>query len=284
VVNELSEPYSSPEEYQRVLEERIRSGSMGYRKLFDLTGKVAVVTGGGGGLGRPTALGLADFGADVVVTSRDLQKLMKVKEEIERLGRRSLAISCDVTKPEEVKNMVKQTVDAFGKIDILVTYAGVNIPKPAEDYPYEDWNKVIDVNVTGVFLTCKEVGKVMIAQKRGKIINISSVRGMYGLPRNYAAYCTSKGAVIALTKQLACEWAKFNIQVNAIAPTVIATPLTAHIMRDPELSQTMKSRILLGRWGYPDDIIGAIVYFASDASNFVTGQILFIDGGVTSWA
>jgi gluconate 5-dehydrogenase len=166
VVNELSEPYSSPEEYQRVLEERIRSGSMGYRKLFDLTGKVAVVTGGGGGLGRPTALGLADFGADVVVTSRDLQKLMKVKEEIERLGRRSLAISCDVTKPEEVKNMVKQTVDAFGKIDILVTYAGVNIPKPAEDYPYEDWNKVIDVNVTGVFLTCKEVGKVMIAQKR----------------------------------------------------------------------------------------------------------------------
>jgi len=280
----MSEIFESPEAYQRVLEERIRSGSMGYRKLFDLTDKVAIVTGGAGGLGRPTALGLADFGANVVVTSRNLEKLEKVKSEIEQLGREALAIRCDVTKPEEVKNMVKQTVDHFGKIDILITYAGVNIPKPAEDYPYEDWKKVIDVNVTGVFLTCREVGKVMIKQRRGKIINVSSVRGAFGLPRNYVAYCTSKGAVIMLTRQLACEWAKFNIQVNAIAPTVIATPLTAHIMADPELSKTMKSRILLGRWGYPDDLIGAIIYFASDASNFVTGQVLFIDGGVTSWA
>jgi len=280
----MSEIFESPEAYQRVLEERIRSGSMGYRKLFDLTDKVAIVTGGAGGLGRPTALGLADFGANVVVTSRNLEKLEKVKSEIEQLGREALAIRCDVTKPEDVENMVKQTVDHFGKVDILVTYAGINIPKPAEEYPYEDWEKVIGVNVTGVFLTCREVGKVMIKQRSGKIINVSSVRGAYGLPRNYVAYCTSKGAVIALTKQLACEWAKFNIQVNAIAPTVIATPLTAHIMADPELSKTMKSRILLGRWGYPDDLIGAIIYFASDASNFVTGQVLFIDGGVTSWA
>ncbi len=280
----MSEAFESPEAYERVLQERIKTGSMGYRKLFDLTGKVALVTGGTGGLGRPTALGLADFGANVAVVGRDVEKLERVKGEIEKIGSKALAIRCDVTKPEEVKNMVKQAVDAFGRIDILVTYAGMNIPKPAEDYPTEDWEKVIGLNVTGVFLTCREVGKVMINQRRGKIINISSVRGMYGLPRNYAAYCTSKGAVIALTKQLACEWAKFNIQVNAIAPTVIATPLTAHIMADPELSKSMKSRILLGRWGYPDDLIGAIVYFASDASNFVTGQILFIDGGVTAWA
>ncbi|MEM4298234.1 MAG: glucose 1-dehydrogenase [Nitrososphaerota archaeon] len=276
--------FASSEEYERVLEERIKSGSMGYRKLFDLKDKVAVVTGGSGGLGRPTALGLADFGADVVVVARDLAKLDRVKNEIERLGRRSKAISCDVTKPEDVKSMVRQVVDDFGRIDILITYAGMNIPKPAEEYPFEDWKKVMDVNVTGVFLTCQEVGKVMIRQKRGKIINISSVRGVFGMPRNYVAYCTSKAAVMMLTRQLACEWAPFNIQVNCIAPTVVATPLTAHIMRDPELSKSMLSRIRMGRWAYPDDLIGAVIYFASDASNFVTGQVLFIDGGVTSWA
>lgn len=279
----MSEVFESPEEYQRVLEERIKRGSMGYRKLFDLTDRVAVVTGGTGGLGRPTALGLADFGANVAVVARDEAKLEKVRNEISHLGRKALAVKCDVTNPDDVKNMVQQVIKEFGKIDILITYAGMNIPKPAEEYPYEDWKKVMDVNVTGVFLCCKEVGKVMINQKRGKIINVSSVRGAFGLPRNYVAYCTSKGAIIILTKQLACEWAKFNIQVNAIAPTVIATPLTAHIMADPEFSKSMKSRILLGRWGYPDDLIGAIVYFASDASNFVTGQTLFIDGGVTSW-
>ncbi|MBS7647447.1 glucose 1-dehydrogenase [Candidatus Bathyarchaeota archaeon] len=257
---------------------------MGFQKLFDLKDKVAIVTGGSGGLGRPTALGLADFGANVVVVARDLTKLEKVKSEIEKLGRKSMAISCDVTKPEEVKNMVKQVVDNFGRIDILVTYAGMNIPKPAEDYPFEDWKKVMDVNVNGVFLTCQEVGKVMIRQRRGKIINISSVRGVFGMPRNYIAYCTSKAAVIMITRQLACEWAPFNIQVNCIAPTVVATPLTAHIMRDPELSKSMLSRIRMGRWAYPDDLIGAVVYFASDASNFVTGQVLFIDGGVTTWA
>ncbi|MCX8177986.1 MAG: glucose 1-dehydrogenase [Candidatus Bathyarchaeota archaeon] len=280
----MSLAFSSPEEYNRVLEERIKRGTMGYQNLFNLKGRVAIVTGGSGGLGRPTALGLADFGADVVVVARDMEKLDKVRGEIEQLGRKAMAISCDVTNPEEVKSMVKQVVDNFGRIDILVTYAGINMPKPAEEYPLEDWKRVMDVNVTGVFLTCREVGKVMIKQRGGKIINISSVRGAFGMPRNYVAYCTSKGAVIMLTKQLACEWAPYNVRVNCVAPTVVATPLTAHIMRDPELSKAMLSRIRMGRWAYPDDIIGAIIYFASDASNFVTGQVLFIDGGVTTWA
>ena len=181
--------------------------------------------------------------------------------------------------------MVKQAVDAFGKIDILVTYAGLNIPsKPAEEYPLSDFHTVMETNVTGVFLTCREVGKVMIKQRRGKIINVSSVRGFYGLPGNYAAYATSKGAVFALTRQLATEWAKYNIQVNLIAPTVIMTPLTAHIPKNPVLGPLMKSRILLGRWACPDDVVGAVIFFASDASNFITGQVLFIDGGVTAWA
>ncbi|MEM2544403.1 MAG: glucose 1-dehydrogenase [Nitrososphaerota archaeon] len=271
------------DDYEKSLAERVKSGSMGYRRLFDLSGRIAVITGGGGGLGRPTALGLADFGADIVVVGRSMDKLERVRKEVEQLGRKCLPISCDVTKPDDVKKMVKEVVDNFGKINILVNYAGINILRPAEEYPLEDWKTVMDINVTGVFLSCREVGRVMIQQRQGKIINVSSVRGAFGLPRNYVAYCTSKGAVNMLTKQLACEWARFNIQVNAIAPTVIATPLTSHIMRDPELSKSMMSRILLGRWGIPDDLIGAIVYFASDASNFVTGQILYIDGGVTSW-
>ncbi|WP_290726435.1 glucose 1-dehydrogenase [Archaeoglobus sp.] len=280
----VKEVFESVEDYQKSLEERVQSGSMGYRKMFDLTGKVAVVTGATGGLGGPIALGLADFGCDVVVVGRRVEVLEKLKTSIEKLGRKALAIKCDITKEEDVVNLVNKTVEEFGRIDILVNCAGINIPKPAEEYPLEDWNKVMDANVTGVFLVCREVGKVMIKQNGGKIINVSSVRSEYGLPRNYIAYCASKAAVNLITKQLACEWAKYNILVNAIAPTVIATPLTAHIMKDPELSRTMKSRILLGRWGYPDDLIGAVIFFASDASNFVTGQILFIDGGVTSWA
>ncbi|MCK4952843.1 glucose 1-dehydrogenase [Candidatus Bathyarchaeota archaeon] len=256
---------------------------MGYRNLFDLTDKVAIVTGGAGGLGRPTSLGLADFGANVVVTDIKREALEKVKSEIEQLGRESLAITCDVTNPEDVKKMVKQTMDKFGRIDILVTYAGRNIPKPAEEYPYEDWKSIIDLNVTGVFLCNQEVGKVMIKQKRGKIVNVSSVRGRYGLKRNYIGYCTSKGAVDMITRTLACEWAKFNVLVNAIAPTVVETPLTAHILANPDFAKSMKDRIPLGRWGFPDDLIGAVIYFASDASNFITGQILYIDGGVTTW-
>ncbi len=275
--------FKSGEEYQKVLIERIKSGSMGYRNLFDLTDKVAIVTGGAGGLGRPTSLGLADFGANVVVTDIKREALEKVKSEIEQLGRESLAITCDVTNPEDVKKMVKQTMDKFGRIDVLVTYAGRNIPKPAEEYPYEDWKSIIDLNVTGVFLCNQEVGKVMIKQKRGKIVNVSSVRGRYGLKRNYIGYCTSKGAVDMITRTLACEWAKFNVLVNAIAPTVVETPLTAHILANPDFAKSMKDRIPLGRWGFPDDLIGAVIYFASDASNFITGQILYIDGGVTTW-
>lgn len=281
----MAEVYDSPEEYEKVLSERIGKGDMGYHDLFNLKGKVAIVTGATGGLGRPTALGLADFGADIVVVSRNREKLEKLRDEIEQLGRRALAVPCDVTFSEQVKNMVQKTVDEFGKVDILVTYAGKNIPKVAEEYTDEDWKSVLDVNITGTFLTNREVGKVMIKQKSGKIINISSVRGAYGQPSgNYVAYATTKGGTISLTRQLAAEWAKFNIQVNVLAPTVVITPLTSHILASPELSKTFKSRILLGRWAYPDDLIGAILYFASKASDFVTGQTLFLDGGATTWA
>lgn len=278
----ISESY---EAYHAFLEERIRRKQLGYRKLFDLTNKVAIITGGGGGLGLPTALALSDFGAKIVLVGRDVDKLKRALDHVKEAGGEGLVVQADVTKEEDVKRMVQEVVNSYGRIDILVTFAGINIPShPAEEYPLENFHKVMEVNVTGVFLTCREVGKIMIKQRRGKIINVASVRSFFGLPGNYVAYVTSKSAVVGLTRQLAVEWAKYNIQVNAIAPTVILTPLTAHIPRNPQLSQLMKSRILLGRWGVPDDIVGAIVFFASDASNFVTGQVLLVDGGVTAWA
>ncbi len=251
--------------------------------LFDLTGKVAVVGGGAGGIGRALALGLADYGADVAVTSRGLEKLEKVAGEISNRGRKALAVPADITDEKSVQDMVTRTLNEFGHIDILVNAAGLAIRKPAEDFPIDEWQQVMDVNTRGTFLCCKAVGKVMIKQHGGKIVNMSSVRGRYGLPIDYAAYCPSKGAVDTLTRTLACEWAKYNILVNAVAPTVVETELTKPALADPEYAKRMKARIPLGRWAMPDDIVGATIFFASKASDFVTGQVLYIDGGVTTW-
>ncbi|MBN2238332.1 MAG: glucose 1-dehydrogenase [Dehalococcoidales bacterium] len=251
--------------------------------LFDLSGKVAVVTGGAGGIGKALALGLADAGADVVVTSRGLEKLEKTAGEIKEKGRSSLAISTDVTDEKSVQSMVETVLKEYSRIDILVNGAGVAIRKPADEFPIDEWQTVMDANVRGTFLCCQAVGRQMLKQNGGKIINISSVRGRYGLPSGYAAYCPSKGAVDTLTRTLACEWAKNNILVNAIAPTVIETELTKELLADVAYANTLKARIPMGRWGVTEDLIGPCVFFASDASNFVTGQILYIDGGVTTW-
>jgi len=250
---------------------------------FDLSGKVAVVTGGAGGIGRALALGLADAGADVVVASRGLAKLEEIPKQARAKGRKSLAVSVDVTNPKSVEDMVEHTLKVFPRIDILVNGAGVAIRKPADTFPIDDWQRVMDVNTRGTWLCCQAVGRVMIKQHSGKIINVSSVRGRYGLPAGYAAYCPSKGAVDTLTRTLACEWAKHNVLVNAIAPTVVETELTKELLADVEYAKTMKARIPMGRWAMTDDIVGPTIFFASDASNFVTGQILYIDGGVTTW-
>jgi len=256
---------------------------MDTRRLFDLSDRVALVTGGAGGIGRAIALGLADMGADVVVVSRNRGRLEEVAERIRSLGRRSLVAPADVTDEAQVNAAVEESLRSFDTIDILVNAHGLAIRKPAETFPIEEWQQVMNVNVRGTFLPCQAVGRVMIEKKKGKIINLSSVRGQYGLPRDYAAYSTSKGAVDTLTKTLACEWAKFNIQVNAIAPTIVETELTAKALADPAYAQQMRSRIPMGRWATTDDLIGLAVYFASDASNFVTGQIVYVDGGVTTW-
>jgi len=251
--------------------------------LFDLSNKVAVVTGGAGGIGRALALGLADAGADVVVASRKLEHLELVAKEIQAKGRKALPVSVDVVQEKSVADMLKRIMEEFHHIDILVNAHGLAIRKPADTFPIDEWQQVMDINTRGTFLTCQAIGRVMIKQRSGRIINLSSVRGRYGLPADYAAYCASKGAVDTLTRTLACEWAKYNVLVNAVAPTIVETELTRSALANPSYAAMMKSRIPIGRWAMPEDIVGATIFFASKASDFVTGQILYIDGGVTTW-
>jgi NAD(P)-dependent dehydrogenase (short-subunit alcohol dehydrogenase family) len=251
--------------------------------LFDLTGKVALVTGGAGGIGQVQAMGLADAGANVAVTSRKIGHLEDVANKIAAKGRKSLAVTVDVVDEKSVVEMVNKVIKEFGRIDILVCSHGLAIRQPADTFQVEEWQQVMDINTRGTFIVCQAVGRGMIEQQSGKIINMSSVRGRYGLPGGYAAYCASKGAVDTLTRTLACEWAKHNVLVNAVAPTVVETDLTRNALADPAFANQMKSRIPLGKWAMPEDIVGATVFFASRASDFITGQSLYIDGGVTTW-
>jgi 2-deoxy-D-gluconate 3-dehydrogenase len=248
---------------------------------FDLSGKVAIVTGAGRGMGYPIALALARYGADVVICSRTVSELEKVKTEIEALGRRALVHRMDVTKIHEIHAMVEATVKAFGHIDILVNNAGVNAPQWAEEVTEDAWDKVFNTNLKGLFFCAQSVGRVMIQQKKGKIINVSSQSGVVGLLQR-AAYCSSKGGVNLLTKVLAIEWAKYNINVNAIAPTFIETPFTKPMFEKEGFKEYVLGNIPLGRVGKPEDVVGGVIYLASGVSDLVTGHILLIDGGWTS--
>ncbi|GAF24998.1 dehydrogenases with different specificities [Moorella thermoacetica Y72] len=252
-----------------------------YRNLFDLSGQVALVVGGTGGLGRAMTLALAQYGADIVVANRRAGVATDLQQEIEGLGRNFMAASVDILNAGELRAMVDKIDTTFGRIDILINAAGTNIWQKAEEYSEENWDRVLDVNLKGVFLTCREVGRLMIRQRKGKIISISSVRGMLGFPENYTAYCASKGGLNLYTKCLAAEWAKYNINVNAIAPTFIETPLVADMLADQETYNKLVNRIPLHRLGVPGDLVGATLFFASRASDFITGQILYVDGGVT---
>jgi gluconate 5-dehydrogenase len=263
---------------------RVKMGIQELKNLFDLTGKVAVVTGGSGGAGKATSIGLALYGADVVLTARTLSTLEETAAEVEKQGRKALPISCDVADPESVDQMVKRTMEEFGKIDILVTTAGIALRHPAEEMPIDEWQKVMDVNVRGTFLCCQAVAKEMIQRgEGGKIVTVGSIRGLQGHPAGYSGYATSKGAVHLLTKQLATEWAKYKIHVNCIAPCIFWTPLTEPILKDEGMYKIFMQRIPLGRPAEPEDLVGAVVYLASEASAMVTGHILYIDGGTSAW-
>lgn len=248
---------------------------------FDLSGKVAVVTGAGRGMGRYMALDLARYGADIVLCSRTLSELEQVGCEVEALGRKALVAPTDVGKIAEIERMTAMTVERFGRIDILVNNAGMNIPQWAEEVTEEAWDRIMNINVKGVFFCAQAVGKAMIRQKKGKIINISSQAGSVGLIKR-AAYCSSKGAINQLTRVLALEWGKHHICVNALAPTFVETPMTRPMLEEKTFREYVMGNILLGRLCKPEDLTGGLIFLASDASDMVTGHILHIDGGWTA--
>jgi NAD(P)-dependent dehydrogenase (short-subunit alcohol dehydrogenase family) len=252
------------------------------KKLFDLSGRVAIITGGSIGLGRQMAEGLAEMGANVVLCARKKERCEHAAEELKQLGVKALALACDVKNPDQIHGVVQETASQFGRVDILINNAGTAWGAPVEGMRLEQWNKVIETNLTGTFLFSQAVGKYMVPQRRGKIINIASVAGMRGAPPEFQAigYHASKGGVIAFTKDLACKWGIHNIQVNAIAPGWFPTRMS-EVMIERNRDAFLK-RIPLGRFGSEHDLKGAAVFLASDASDFVTGHILVVDGGQTA--
>lgn len=256
---------------------------MHIRELFDLHGKTAIVTGGGRGLGEQIATAFAEAGANLVLCSRKVEACNQVAEKLAEQGIRAMAIACDITNQSDVENVVHLAATEFGSVDILVNNSGATWGAPAADMPLDAWRKVIDTNVTGTFLMSQAVGRVMIQQGQGKIINIASTAGFGGVdPRLMDAigYNTSKGAILTFTKDLAVKWGPYGIQVNAIAPGFFPTKMSKGIIEhgyDALISQTP-----LRRFGGDDDLKGAAVFLASAASNYVTGAVLTVDGGVSA--
>ncbi len=251
--------------------------------MFKLDNKIAIVTGGAGGIGEVLAMALGVQGATVVVSSRNQETIEKAARQItEASGNEAIAIPSDVTDESSVQNLVDQVVEKYGKIDILVNAMGLNIKHDAVEFPMEDWDKLFAVNVKGTMVACKTVGKVMQEQKSGVIVNLSSVRGIRGYTGGNAGYCATKGAVELITKTLALEWAPHNIRVNALGPALVITPGTKHIAENPELAKKYASLVPLGRIGLPEDLVGAVNYLVSDAASFVTGQTIYVDGGLTA--
>ncbi len=251
--------------------------------LFDLKGKVALVTGGNGGIGLGIARGLAAAGAGVVVAARNEAKTEAAVAELARLGTRALGVAVDVADEASVAAMVETALAEFGRIDTLVNNAGISVRKPPQEYTLEEWTHVLDVNLTGTFLCSRAVYPCMVETDGGKIINIGSMTSVFGSDW-VAPYASSKGGVVQLTKSLAIAWARDNIQVNAILPGWIHTELTAPIRdRFPERYKAVTARIPQGRWAEPDELAGTAVFLAAPASDYVTGVSLPVDGGYTAY-
>jgi len=252
---------------------------MKVNQLFDLNGKIALVTGASRGLGKAMAVGLTKAGAKIVVA--DILDTTETVNEIKKLGNESIGIKVDISRKEDITGMVEQAIKKFGRIDILVNNAGIVRSVPAESMSEKDWDDVIKINLKGEFLVAQEVGKQMIKQKIGKIINIASVAGLFGSAQS-VSYCTSKAGVILMTKTLAIEWAKYNIRVNAICPGIFITSMTDAFLEGKAFMQMIKTRVPLARYAEPNELVGTVIYLASKASDYMTGHALVIDGGWTA--
>ncbi len=253
---------------------------MRVQDLFDLTGRTAIVTGGGSGIGRQMAGALAELGASVVLCARKVERCEQAAAELAELGVRALGLRCDVRDPAEVQAVVDRTLDKLGGLDILVNNAGTSWGAPAEQTPLEGWQKVVDVNLTGVFLFSQAAGRVMLDRGGGSIVNIASVAGFRGSPpgkMDAVAYNASKGGVIAFTRDLACKWAGRGVRVNAIAPGWFPSDMSKVLL--DHFGEEFVMQVPLGRFGGPDDLKGAVAFLASPASSFVTGHTLVVDGG-----
>ncbi|MGH2587409.1 MAG: SDR family NAD(P)-dependent oxidoreductase, partial [Dehalococcoidia bacterium] len=246
------------------------------------SGRVALVTGAGRGLGKAMAVALASAGADVVLAARTESQLHETAEEIAGLGRAALPVRTDVTRPEEVEALVAAAIARFGRIDILVNNAGGTISKPVLDLSLDEWGQVLDLNLRGYFLVARAVGPHMVAQGYGRVINITSILAAIAY-HNQGAYAAAKGGITQFAKVLAVEWAPHNITVNCIGPTFFETDYTRPRFDDPGRRHFVVSRTPMGRWGQPHELAGAVIFLASDAAGFITGQTIYVDGGWLTW-
>ena len=249
---------------------------------IDLKGQVALITGAAKGIGKAISLGFARMGARLILVDIDQTNMERVSCEAMEIGSPAVVSHvADMRRVEEIRTLRPLVEKTFRQVDILVTNAGTNVPKPSLKVTEADWDYLVDLNLKGVFFTCQTIGRLMIRRRRGTIINLASTMGFVALPER-AVYCTTKGGIVQMTKALALEWAPFRIRVNAIAPTFIKTPMSIPWLKDKEFKKFVVARIPWGRLGQPEDVVGAVLFLVSSAADLMTGTTLLIDGGWTA--